>query len=441
MKNSYIGLMADDSPGLLVGVLAILKSGNCFVPINTLFPHHRIKFIINDCRINILLTDKANYEKARELIKDTPSVQHLICIDDGVQLANAPVIAPVLNTAKNNHHEIKAPYCYVIYTSGSTGRPKGVPISHRNLVPLFTWFREYFRLGVGNRVLQNLSYTFDFGVFEILTTLLYGGRLYVVDKTAIGDYSYYAFFIQRRQINTLHTTPVFFNNIAVSGKKMSSINLLHLGGERLTGQIIKNAVTVSAPGCVIYNGYGPTEATINCAIFSMSGGDENEERDNIPIGRTSALHELYILGKHFEPQPIGVAGELCIAGPGLAGGYLNRPELTKQKFLEVQKPFFKKVSGPRGEIFYRTGDLARWLPDGNIEFLGRIDHQVKVRGFRIELGEIEDNLARHPAIKEAVVLARQHENGSNYLCAYIITNDKESLTVSRLREYLNTELP
>ena len=453
MKNSYIGLMADDSPRMPLSVLAILKSGNCFVPINPIFPNHRIRFIINDCHIKILLTDKANYEKAQKIIKDSSIVQHLICIDDVISGENNVFI----NESKCRNVIVKTSYCYVIYTSGSTGQPKGVLIKHRNLVPLFEWFREYFHLGVGTRVMQNLSYTFDFGVFEILTTLLYGGRLYVVDKNAIGDFSLYAYFIERRQINTLHTTPVFFNSIANSGEKMSFIKLLHLGGERLTGQIIKKAVDVTSPGCFIYNGYGPTEATINCAIFSAGWG-ENEERENIPIGRPSAFHQLYILDKFLKTQPIGVAGELCIAGPGLSDGYLNRPELTCEKFnrdLWDKKDDHDKINksfsgGPGGRFFkkaplvYRTGDLARWLNDGNIEFLGRIDQQVKVRGFRIELGEIETCLSLFPAIKEAVVISRRHENGSNYLCAYIVTHATHGgkpLTVSELREYLSRELP
>ncbi|MDQ1355343.1 MAG: hypothetical protein QG657_5653, partial [Acidobacteriota bacterium] len=445
MKNKYIGLLADDSPFLSIGVLAILKSGNCFVPINPIFPNDRVRFIINDCNIDILLADKANYEKAREIAADTPSVQHLICIDD-----------ISLNERKGKKEKRKSwintfSTAYIIYTSGSTGKPKGVPIAHQNLVPLFHWFREYFALGIDTRVMQNLSYTFDFGVFELLTTLLFGGRLYMVNKATIGDFSRYADFINLRQINTLHTTPVFFNSIANPSQEMPSIKLLHLGGERLTGAMVQNALNTTSPGCLIFNGYGPTEATINCAIFLLSGNSlENAEKDNIPIGRPSVLHDIYILDRFRNPQPIGVAGELCVAGPGLSEGYLNRPELTKQKFLEVQKPFFKKVSGPRRERIYSTGDLARWLPDGPpaggavqgvIEFLGRIDQQVKVRGYRIELGEIESCLSLFPVIKEAVVTARQHENGGNYLCAYIVTHGKESLTVSQLREYLSKELP
>ncbi|HLP61012.1 MAG TPA: amino acid adenylation domain-containing protein [Candidatus Deferrimicrobium sp.] len=442
MKNCYIGLMADDSPGLLLGVLAILKSGNCFVPINPLYPRDRIRFIIEDCRIKILLVDKVNYEKAKEIINASPTVRHLICIDDICidDMAEAGNKG-VLNGLKCDEGA-RALYCYVIYTSGSTGRPKGVPITHRNLLPLFYYSREHLGLGAGTRVLQNLSYTFDFGVFEILTTFLFGGCFFILNKSIKSDFYYYPHFINSRQINTLHTTPVFLNNLADTGQKMYSIKLLHLGGEQLTGEVVKKALQVSSPGCHLYNGYGPTEATINCTFFFL-----NKEKiaanlpQNVPIGRPCDLHNIYILDQHANPQPVGVAGELCIAGPGLAHGYLNCPDLTNQKFLEVQEPFFKKVPGPRREKFYRTGDLARWLPDGNMEFLGRIDQQVKIRGFRIELGEIESCLSLFPAVKETVVLARKHDNGVNYLCAYIVSETKEPPAVSTLREFLLKHLP
>ncbi len=470
MKNSYIGLVVDDSPGLSIGVLAILKSGNCFVPINPIFPNDRIRFIIDDCNIGILLTDRINYKKARQIVKDTPSVKHLICLDDITGIASKEL----KGEGESEGDEISS-YCYVIYTSGSSGRPKGVPITHGNVAPLFFYSRDYLDLGIHSRVMQNLSYTFDFGVFEILTTLVFGGRLFVLNKSIIGDFSFDVNFINRQQINTLHTTPVFLNNLADPGKKMPSIKLIHLGGERLTGKVLKKTLDVIFPGCMFWNGYGPTEASINCTFFSLTREEmEANTRENIPIGHPCDRHVIYILDRFLNTQPLGVAGELCIAGPGLSQGYLNRPELTKQKFLEVQKPFFKKgaapppsctamelsffesnisnhsthsgsinkkVTGPRREKIYRTGDLARWLSDGNIEFLGRIDQQVKIRGFRIEMGEIESCLSMHSSIKETVVMAREHESGGNYLCAYIVTLAEKPLTISQLREYLLKLLP
>ena len=431
MERSYIGIMVDDSPGLLAGLLGILKSGNSFVPINPGFPNERIGFIIDDCKIRILLADKANYEKAQQIAETVSSIAYLLCIDDDdddltiENIEKRSFLPP--GRDKTNLNGFSPTYndnlveqtCYVIYTSGSTGRPKGVPITHHNLNPLFFWFRDYFRLGEHTRVLQNLSYTFDFGVFEILTTLLFGGCLYVLNKKTIGDFTIYTQYINEHKINTLHTTPVFFSNIANSGKKMPFVKLLHLGGERLTGKIIQNAAKVVPNDCFIYNGYGPTEATINCSILALTAGEGEsiEESANIPIGRPSAANEIYILDKYNHPQPIGAAGELCVSGEGLARGYLNKPELTAVKFDQdlwdyqdekIKQKFFGGSRGgtrrifqkspPGGRRLYKTGDLARWLPDGNIEFPGRIDHQVKIRGYRIEPGEIEMHLLKHKKI-------------------------------------------
>jgi amino acid adenylation domain-containing protein len=437
--------MADDSPGLLVGVLGILKSGNAFVPINPLFPKNRINFIIHDCKIKVLLTDNANYEKAQQIAKSHPLIERLLCIDstnDNDDTAES----------ESSRDRVSRPMgvdgtCYVIYTSGSTGQPKGVPITHCNLIPLLSWFRDYFGLGTHTRVMQNLSYTFDFGVFELLSTILYGGCLYLSDKRVIGDFSFYSRFINTHFINTVHSTPVFFDNVVSFGEMMHSLRLVHLGGERLTGKIVKDISRVVPGNCKIHNGYGPTEATINCSIFTLTAAQGRTIDDNagIPIGRPTANNFLYILDRYNNPQSVGVVGELCVAGGGTARGYLNRPQLTAEKF---DQDFHHSSLIIHHSSLYRTGDLARWLPDGNIEFLGRIDHQVKVKGYRIELGEIEHCLLAHGDIKEVVVLAREKEDGSHYLCAYIVPENSpgsfghaHSFTVSELREYLLQQLP
>jgi tyrocidine synthetase-3 len=480
LKDSYIGIIVDDSPELLTGLLGILKSGNTFVPINPVFPDERVHFIIHDCKIKVLLTDNANYEKAQQIVKDNPLIRHLMLLNNQVQDQNPNLIAE--DTRESIHSLDSDAYCYVIYTSGSTGRPKGVPITHRNLLPLFSWFRDYFGLGEHTRVMQNLSYTFDFGVFELLTTLIFGGRLYVIHRHQKGDLGLLVDFINSRSINTIHTTPAFFSHVAAVNRKMPSLDLVHFGGERLTGKIISDVAGLASEKCHIYNGYGPTEATINCSIFSAfsPGGDAQQrerirDRENIPIGRPSANNSIYILDTYNRLQPPGAAGELCVAGEGLARGYLNRPELTAERFdqdfqddqddqdekgpaaretyRDKEKGIDKNLLTPLplypSTPLYRTGDLARWLSDGNIEFLGRIDHQVKVRGFRIELGEIEHCLLTHEEIKDAAVLAREKEDGSHYLCAYFVPGNSHdgsiehahAFTVSELREYLLQQLP
>ena len=428
MKN-YIALIVEDNPALPIGMLGILKAGHWFVPINPAFPKDRVNYIINDCGIHIILTDRLNYENVREMVAQNRLVEHVLCIDDD--------FAPEHSASESLLSSVSTSEpAYIIYTSGSTGRPKGVPITHHHLVPLFTWFRECFRLGSHTRVLQNLSYTFDFGVFELLTTLLYGGTLVFVDKKAMGDYGQYSRIINRHFINTMHSTPVFFNSIAASGEKMPQLSIVHLGGERLTGQIVKNIAAKVAPLCKIYNGYGPTETTINCALFTLTAeqGLRLEDSANIPIGKPTALHTLYIVDKQFNPQPVGVAGELCIAGPSVSAGYLNNPALTAEKFCT-------HTSLANSDILYHSGDLVRWLLDGNIEFLGRIDLQVKIRGYRIELGEIESSLLKHPDIKGAVVIDREQQNGNRYLCAYYVADSSHTLTVAMLKEHLTQELP
>ncbi|MCU0290062.1 MAG: AMP-binding protein [Acidobacteria bacterium] len=318
----YIGIMMDDGPVLSMGILAILKSGNCFVPINPNIPDDRARFIIEDCHIKILFTDRTNYDKALQVKQITPTVQYLFCIDANT----GPKEVSCKTLIK---HDINAPYCYVIYTSGSTGRPKGVPITHRNVIPLFYYSQEYLGLGVKTRVLQNLSHTFDFGVFEILSTFLSGGCLFILNKSLKSDFYFYPQYINSRQINTIHCTPIFLNNLADPGQKMPSLMLLHLGGEQLTASVVMKIMKLVSPHARLYNGYGPTEASINCTYFYVNKDEiEANVLHNIPIGSPSDQHKLYILDKYGNPQPVGAAGELCIAGPGLSAGYLNRPELT-----------------------------------------------------------------------------------------------------------------
>jgi amino acid adenylation domain-containing protein len=479
LQNRFIGLMMDDSPALVTGLLGILKSGNTVVPVNPGFPDERIHFIINDCDIALLLTDEAHWSRARQIADQSRVIRHLLCLDPGSGATGKSLAydrgepekeAP----AGKNSPAVLSP-CYVIYTSGSTGKPKGVAITHQNVVPLLQWFAAYFQLGEKSRVWQNLSYTFDFGIFEILTTLLFGGSLVMLDKQKAGDFGFYADLMTLRGVNTLHTTPAFINSLVSSGKTLPRLEILHLGGEKLTGSLVAR-LTKYVPGtCRIYNGYGPTEATINCAIFNVTPGQRHSlaAGESIPIGKPSAHNEIVILDQYGRWQPIGAAGELCVSGSGLAPGYLNNPELTAEKFC-LRRPgnlFEKRFPGPsknfllvknfcrgsRGAVFlkraplaaggkiYKTGDLVRWLADGNIEFLGRIDQQVKIRGFRIELGEIERCILKNEKIKEAVVTALEKETGEqSFLCAYLVPQKPDAdkdLPVSELREYLLNELP
>jgi amino acid adenylation domain-containing protein/non-ribosomal peptide synthase protein (TIGR01720 family) len=445
-SRSLIGLMADRRPDLLIGMLGILKSGSGFAPIDPDYPDERINYIINDCRIEILVTEEKRLARAIEISRKSPSLKHIICLDkarkteaeprDEVQIYDCndyadKELAPERGDVGPDH------LAYVIYTSGSTGAPKGVPITHRNLSPLLCWSREYFNLGEHTKVLQNLNYCFDFGVFELLTTVLFGGTLHFVDRDKLSDFAEYAGYINEHRINTIHSTPSFFRSLLPFINMLESLESLHLGGESLTGNMVDEIFSKVGDNCVVYNGYGPTEATINCSIFEVGGKSAWKDKDfaNIPIGKPSANNSIHILNKRYEPALLGAPGELYVGGAGLTYGYLNRADLTAERF--VPDPFSKEPSAR----LYRTGDLARYMPNGDIEFLGRIDDQVKVRGFRIELGEIESALSGHPAVQETVVLAREGADGNKRLVAYLVTKSEVAPAINELRSFLREKLP
>ena len=437
MNKKLIALIVEDTPALLTGVLGILKSGSVLVPINPVYPDERIQFIIRDCNIKIVLCDRFNHERALVLKNSSSVIDHVICIDD-LKPPKQTSLPPV----RSKDALSEGVPCYVIFTSGTTGIPKGVLIHHGNLVPLLKWFMDYFRLGNHTRVLHNLSYTFDFGIFELLTTLFSGGTLYLADRERSGDFNLWCDMIHANDINTLHTTPAFFMALSSLNRSLSPLRLLHLGGEKVTGTMITQASMYLHEDSDIYNGYGPTEATINCSIYHIP----SELRaaachlENIPIGKPSARHSLFIMDKWRQPLPIGIAGELWVGGEGVAPGYLNRPELTFEAFLSIQP----RISSDT-QTFYRTGDLVKWLSDGNILFLGRIDQQVKIRGYRIELGEITNTLLKFPGISDAAVTAREDQKRStSYLCAYIVPDENletDTFSLSGIREFLLSQLP
>jgi acyl carrier protein len=295
---------------------------------------------------------------------------------------------------------------------------------------MLLWGCEYLGLGEHTRVLQSLSFFFDFGIFEHLTTVLAGGTL-VYPGEAAGDPDAFAREIVLQDINTLHTTPAFARELAGAGMVLNDLDILHLGGEALARDTVAR-LREAAPRAAIYNGYGPTEATVNSAIFRI---ERESDGPVVPIGRRSADNALYILDPAGRLAPFGVRGELHVGGIGVARGYLGRPDLTAERF--VPDPF-GAASGGR---LYRTGDMVRYLPDGNLEFLGRIDQQVKVRGFRIEPGEIEAALREHPAVREAAVVARPEPSGNLRLVAYVVLHRTDPTDPSDLRAFLAHRLP
>ena len=410
-----VALCAERSAELVAGLLAILKAGAAFVPMDPAYPRERLALLIEDSGAALILTQE-------RLAADIPSGgRPLLFLEreaaaNGFETPEADVLPEAL--------------AYLIYTSGSTGLPKAVAVTHANAVPLLAWSLGYFGLGPHTRVLQTLSPAFDFGVWEMLTTLLAGGTLHTAGRETAADPARWAAYAREHRVNTVHATPSFFREVAAisaAGSRLPEVEILHLGGEELTLGDVERMRGAVGPDCALYNGYGPTEATVNCLIHRVDG---EEQGTSVPIGRPSAENAVYLLDAG---GLIVEEGELCVGGPGVARGYLGRPELTAERF--VPDPFPVEP----GSRLYRTGDLASRLPDGEILFLGRIDQQVKVRGYRIELGEIEAALRAEQGVREAVVIVREETPGDRRLVAYVVPDG--DLSPSGLRAALRERLP
>ncbi len=393
--DTVVGIMAERSLEMIIGIVGILKAGGAYLPIDPRYPQERIKFMLKDSGTGILVT-------SNHLIAKTDFDGYIVNLNDSnISAGNT------LNPDKTGTSEHLA---YVIYTSGSTGEPKGVMVEHRSVIRLVK-NTNYIDFEENDSILQTGAVAFDATTFELWGALLNGLKLHIVDENIILDPLNLSAAIEKYNISTMWLTSPLFNQLSTQKPDIfAGLKKLLVGGDKLSPSHI-NTVRNVCPGLIITNGYGPTENTTFSVCFKI----DKDYEQNIPIGIPINNSTAYILDKYNNLQPIGISGELCVGGDGLARGYLNSHELTEERF--VTNPFMPE------ERMYRTGDLARWLPDGNIEFLGRIDNQVKIRGFRIEPGEIEAQLLRNPSIKEAVVLENKNENGDGSLCAYVVTQD------------------
>ena len=341
---------------------------------------------------------------------------------------------------------------YIVYTSGSTGKPKGVFVEHRGAANVLHWFAGYYRLQPGTRVLQLTNYTFDPSVEQIFGSLLHGGTVVIPPGGVIADRQEFVRFVDTRQINMINFVPGILKDLLGEGEQLASLHTIISGGEKMD-EPVKDLLL--AKGYALYNQYGPSETTID-ALASRCG------EGRVVLGKPVANAACFVLDSDRNPVPIGVPGELYIGGEGVTRGYLNNPELTAERFVNLAARTREDTRSPNANIplfhhstipgfkrsgrLYRTGDRARWLPGGNIEFLGRRDHQVKIRGYRIELGEIESQLSAYPGLKEAAVVLREDgEDGDNrYLCAYVVPKDSPAgngFDVPDLRNHLSLRLP
>ncbi len=409
-----VGILVERSVELVVAVLGILKAGGAFVPLNPTYPEKRLRFMLDDAGLSILLTQKS-------LLTRLPAEQNCtaICLDSGwahIAAQSAENLNPAVTP--NN-------LAYVIYTSGSTGQPKGVLIQHRGVLNLAAAQAEAFAVSAESRVLQFASISFDAIVSEIFKTLLTGATLCLATAESLLPVEPLLNLLRTQSITMVTLPPSVW--AVLPGESLPALHTAISAGEPCSAEI---AAAWGAEGRRFLNAYGPTEVTVCATISECLDGSCRP-----PIGRPIANTEVYVLDANLRPVPIGVVGELYVGGVGLARGYLRQPALTAERF--VPHPF----SGQPGARLYRTGDLARYWKDGNLEYLGRIDQQVKMRGFRIELGEIENALAAHPAVRDVVVLVREDVPGDKRLVAYLVTESGATADVSQWRAWLSQKLP
>ena len=410
-REDLIGICIDRSLEMVVGILGILKSGGAYVPLDPVYPQDRLTFMLEDSQVPVLLTQK-------HVASGLPAHKaHTICLD-----SDWPLIAGENTENPDSHGLTPENLAYVIYTSGSTGRPKGTLIAHRGLCNVAYRQIQRFQLGVGDTVLQLASLSFDAAVFEFSVALASGARLCLGRRESLLPGPNLLKVLQEYDVSFVLFPPSALANLPAD--PLPALRTLTVGGEACSADLVARW----SEGRSFFNLYGPTESTILGTTIECTDSSKKP-----PIGRPIDNSDVYVLDSHLQPVPIGVPGELHIGGVSLARGYLNRPELTAEKFIPHP---FRDEPGAR---LYKTGDLVCYLPDGNIEYLGRIDHQVKVRGFRIELGEIESVLASFPAVREAAVIVREDQPGNKRLVAYVVF--EHVLESSELRALLKETLP
>jgi amino acid adenylation domain-containing protein len=411
-NEALVGVLLERSIELVISLLAVLKAGGAYIPLDPSFPKDRLSFMLEDSRAAVLIT--------QESLLDTAPVSNaiIVCVDRLPPFNNAEIAGP--------HNAVHAQQrAYVIYTSGSTGTPKGVEVLHQSLTNFLASMQREPGMYASDRLLAVTTPSFDIAGLELYLPLISGAQLVIAPKFAVTDGTILARMLEDEHITVMQATPVTWRLLLESGWQGTAGLKILCGGEALGREL---AARLIETGAAVWNLYGPTETTIWSTLHRVEPGE-----GPIPIGRPIANTQIYVLDNHFEPVPLGAIGELFIGGDGVAHGYLDRPDLTASRFLVDR---FRT-----GGRMYRTGDLARMLPGGVIEYMGRADAQIKLRGFRIELGEIETILERQPGVRQAVVIVREDTPGDQRLTAYMVALDRGSVAVDMLREALAAKLP
>eukprot|EP00833_Pecoramyces_ruminatium_P008189 jgi/Orpsp1_1/1182221/evm.model.c7180000080399.2 len=440
-RNDIIPIICDRSPYYIIGILGISKAGGAFLPIDKNLPYERIQCILEDVNPKLIL-----FNNCKEIF------DYLKCNKENIKykIYNLEKHNYSINIEEINNINETDDLCYSIFTSGTTGKPKGTLNSHYSIYNYIRSSRDYNNKCVNNgyfnydfmmknenimNILAISNFSFDASHIEILFSLIHGLKVVLVDDDTNEDIDLLSKYMIKNEVEFIQITPSRLKLLMENElfrKSMKHIKSIGLGGEELSIELCKSIKEIS--NSKIFNLYGPSECTVACNFKEVKCNEENK----ITLGRTACNYKIYILDRYMKPVPIGVEGEICIGGCGVGKGYLNRPELTKEKFIENP---FNYDNDEHNRIMYRTGDLGRWTIEGEIEYLGRIDFQVKINGQRVELGEIESKVLEIPEIQQCVVIDQKKENEEKYLVCYYISNrDEKIISNKNIRKYLNEKL-
>lgn len=431
-NESLVGIYLERSVDVIVGLLATLKAGGAYVPLDPALPRENLVFRLRDTQMSVLLSQQHLIETLSEL------ETLVVCLD-----SQEGDIAQESQDNLGGDRSVEN-LAYVLFTSGSTGKPKGVAVEHRQLLNYVCAIADKLTLSTCKSFATVSTFAADLGNTAIFPALLGGGCLHIISSERASNPETLADYFDHHAIDCLKIVPSHLAALLTSSRPEQILpkQCLILGGESCDWQLIEKIYGYGT-GCRIFNHYGPTETTVGVLTYDVTPERLNSRpitQTTVPIGRPIANTQIYLLDADYQPVPIGVAGEIYIGGAGVARGYLNRVQLTEERFIANPLMAREAVDNNRTPILYKTGDLGCYQPDGTIEFLGRIDYQVKIRGYRIELGEIENAIRQYPEVQETVVLAREGQSGNRRLVAYVVPKKQAELAVNELRDSLKTNL-